>query len=82
MPILFADDSNLFLNGDSLKDIAQKINSELAEWLKVNKLTLNVDKTVCMVITNRHKENEVNIKLEGRLINRVTKTKFLGAIKW
>ena len=83
MPILFADDSNLFLNGNSLKNIEQKINSELAEiaeWLKVNKLTLNVDKTVCMVFTNRHKENEVNIKLEGRLINRVTKTKFLGVI--
>ena len=61
----------------------KKINSELAEiaeWLKVNKLTLNVDKTVCMVFTNRHKENEVKIKLEGRLMNRVTKTKFLGVI--
>ena len=68
---------------ESLKDFEQKINSdlaEIAEWLKVNKLTLNVDKTVCMVFTNRHKENEVNIKLEGRLINRVTKTKFLGVI--
>ena len=83
MPISFADDSNLFLNGKSLKDIEQKINSELAEiagWLKVNKLTLNVDKTVCMVFTTRHKEYEVNIKFEGKLINRVTKTKFLGVI--
>ena len=33
-----------------------------------------------MVFTNRHKENEENNKLEGRLINRVTKTKFLGVI--
>ena len=81
MPILFADDSNLILNGNSLKDIEQKINSELAEIAerpKVNKLTLNVDKTVCMVFSNRHKENEVSIKLDGRLINRVTKTKFTG----
>ena len=38
MPILFANDSNLFLNGNSLKDIEKKINSELAEiaeWLKL-----------------------------------------------
>ena len=33
-----------------------------------------------MVFTNRHKENEVNIKLQGRLIKRVTKTKFSGVI--
>ena len=31
-----------------------------------------------MVFTHRRKENEVGIKLEGRLINRVTKTKCLG----
>ena len=76
MPILFADDSKLFLNGNNLKDIEQKGNSELAEiaeWLKMNKLTLNVDKTICMVFTNRHKENEVSIKLEGRLIEWLNK---------
>ena len=33
-----------------------------------------------MVFINRHKDNEVNIKLESRLIDRVTKTKFLGVI--
>ena len=83
MPMLFADDSNLFLNGNSLKDIEQKIKSELAEiaeWLKLNKLTLNVDKTLCMVFINRHIENEVGIKLDGRLINRVTETQFLGVM--
>ena len=49
MPIFFADDSNLFQNGKDPEDIEMKINSdlaEIAEWLKVNKLTLNINKTV------------------------------------
>ena len=45
MPILFADDTNLFINGDNLLGIAQVLNTELENislWLKVNKLSLNV----------------------------------------
>ena len=48
MPIFFADDSNLFLNGTDPTDLETKLNNELAqiaEWLKVNKLALNIDKT-------------------------------------
>ena len=71
MPIFFVDDSTLFQNGKNLEDIEMKINSELkeiAEWLKGNKLTLNINKT------------NISIKLEGKLITRVSETKFLGVI--
>ena len=47
MPIFFADDSNLFLNGKNLDEIELKLNNELdqiVKWLKINKLTLNVKK--------------------------------------
>ena len=47
MPIFFADDSNLFLNGKNLGEIELKLNNELdqiVKWLKINKLTLNVKK--------------------------------------
>ena len=53
MPILFADDSNLFLNGRDPADIEAKLNNELAqiaEWLKVNKLALNIDKNSMHVV--------------------------------
>ena len=46
MPILFADDTNLFINGDDLLGIAQILNTELeniSHWLKVNELSLNVN---------------------------------------
>ena len=83
MPIFFADDSNLFQNGKNLEDIEMKINSELteiAEWLKVNKLTLNINKTLCMLFSKKHNHADISIKLEDKLINRVSETKFLGVI--
>jgi hypothetical protein len=45
---LFADDSNLFCCDRSLIDIESKINNQLNfvnEWLSINKLSLNVDKS-------------------------------------
>ena len=43
LPILFADDRNLFLSGKNLDDMQKLINEELTEialWLKANKLSL------------------------------------------
>ena len=54
MPILFADDSNLSQDGKSLNEMESILNkklNEIVKWLKVNKLTLNVDKTQCMLFT-------------------------------
>ena len=79
----FADDSNLFQSGKDPEDIEMIINSdlaEIAEWLKVNKLTLNINKTICMIFSKRHNHADVSIKLEGKLITRVSQTKFLGVI--
>ena len=67
----------------NLEDIEMKINSELteiAEWLKVNKLTLNINKTLCMLYSKKHNPADISIKLEGKLINRMSETKFLGVI--
>ena len=49
MPILFADDTNLFATGYNLNDIVSEINKEIANiyaWVKANKLSLNIDKTI------------------------------------
>ena len=48
MPLLFADDTNLFASGTDLKSLQACVNKDLsaiAEWLKANKLSLNVKKT-------------------------------------
>ena len=49
MPFLFADDTHFFTSGDDLDDMYDTANHELnniAEWLKVNKLSLNVKKHI------------------------------------
>ena len=53
-PILFADDTNLFINDSNLIDLQTEINNELLEistWLKINKLSLYVRKTHHMIFT-------------------------------
>ena len=44
---LFADDTNIYYESNSLRDIEQTINKELQKlylWLNVNRLSLNIDK--------------------------------------
>ena len=56
-PFLFADDTNLFKSGSNVNEIKCEIESELAnisEWLKVNKLSLNIQKTKFMIFANRN----------------------------
>ena len=59
-PILFADDTNIFVNGKSLTDIANTLNNELSKlvmWLNVNKLSLNIDKTHFMIFKKSRKRS-------------------------
>ena len=49
MPILFADDTNLFCTGKNFGDIVNEINMEIDKiysWVKANKLSLNVEKLI------------------------------------
>ena len=48
VPLLYADDTNLFYRGKDIDTLVRGINFELGNistWLKVNKLSLNVKKT-------------------------------------
>ena len=84
MPILFADDSNLFINGTDVRKIELELNEELrniASWLRINELSLNVNKTQYMVFTRKlNKIEDIVLRVEGQTIERVTQTKFLGVI--
>ena len=83
-PILFADDTNLFLSGKNLDDMQTLLNEELTEidlWLKANKLSLNIKKTHYMLFKNRGAtEKDICLKIENEPITQVKKTKFLGVI--
>ena len=84
MPILFADDTNLFCNGPNPGELIEKINEELKpiyKWVNVCKLSLNIEKTNFMLFTPRNfsclKETVV---INNRPIKEVCHIKFLGVI--
>ena len=85
MSIFFADDSNLFLNGKDIMKLEKELNEILAnisEWLKVNKLSLNVKKTHYMIFSNKKVKERpsIDLKIDGETLSEVKKTKFLGVV--
>ena len=52
MPVLFADGTNLFRGGKNINDIHDEISHDLdsmSEWLKSNKLSLNIKKKIILL---------------------------------
>ena len=61
--ILYAGDTCIYLSGKELHCLIKLMNTELrlmSEWLKSNKLTLNISKTFYMVF-HRAEENVLRI---------------------
>ena len=84
-PLIFADDTNVFVTGKDLNHMVYIINKELnklTEWMNVNKLSLNVTKTNFMIFRSKHRKAGFsnNIKINVTDIDRVESTKYLGYI--
>ena len=81
-PILFADDTNLFINGKYIFVLQDVLNKELAnisEWLKVNKLSLNINKTQFMVFSRRKiTPPKIDIKIDNQSVMETDLSKFLA----
>ena len=83
--ILFANNTSIFLEGTEYSKVIKELNRELirvSDWLKSNKLILNVKKTRYMVLhRSRIKLNRrVTIIIDSRNIELVQTFKFLGII--
>ena len=79
--ILFADDSNIFLSHRNPEQLTQILNNELksvANWIKANKLSLNLDKTSYMLFSNKVATLPNCIIFDGTVIQRARSTKFWG----
>ena len=80
--VQFADNTTLYTNGKTIRLLECEINHDLetiSDWFKANKLTLNVNKTVCMIFPpNKNSVNNINIKILEQEIPICSKTKFLG----
>ena len=82
--VLFADDTTVYVQDDSIDGVIHILNSELAkvaEWLDSNKLTLNVNKTQMLTMSRKKNLNtQGDVILHNEAIQRVTKAKFWGVI--
>ena len=81
--LLFADDTNVFIQGDQLDDIANKMNLELKKlvaWLNAKKLSLNIDKTQYVIFrtSNRKLIKPTKLQINDSAIKQVSSTTFLG----
>ena len=84
-PILFADDTNLFVKSKNLNIWSSEINENLDKvygWCNNNKLTLNVDKTNIILIKNHQNNFQLReeIKMNGKPLQLVNELRFLGVI--
>ena len=85
--ILFADDTNLFVEGNSIEEVTCKVNDVLGKiklYLEANYLHINVSKSKFIHFKtprqNKRDEFDVDIRFGATPLQRVNSIKFLGVI--
>ena len=81
----FADDATILQSGKSLEGLAKKLNQDLkslSQWLKANKLSLNVKKTKLIIFRRKAADIDYGIKfkLDGKRLTPVNTVKYLGIL--
>ncbi|KAL0829802.1 hypothetical protein ABMA28_003285 [Loxostege sticticalis] len=80
--ILFADDTTLIIKCKKKEELANIANlnlKKIVEWLELNNLNLNVNKTKCIKFKAKfNDEYKFDIKCNDNNVQSVSSTKFLG----
>ena len=79
--ILFADDSNLFFSHPDPNFLLETVNDELkhvTQWIRANKLSLNLQKTKVMLFSNSLDSLPGDVVFDNTSLEEVTHIKFLG----
>ena len=82
---LFADDTHIYFESTSLKDIEVTVNKELknvSNWLLVNRLSLNIDKTNFVIFHpyNKPLKEKITLKFHKKAIAETKFVKYLGVL--
>ena len=73
--ILFADDTNVIISDKSSNNLKYKLQcDDIFIWSKLNKLTINKDKTHCISFKN---DIIYNISIDNTLLSHITSKKCL-----
>ena len=82
----YADDTAIYVSGNSVAEVQNKLQSDLDNielWLRANKLTLNVKKTKCMLITQYFKgDTDFSLVMQNEALEQVSVFKYLGGLNW
>ena len=79
--ILFADDTTLYNTHRNLIYLKWTIEEDLKKlvsWFKANKLTMNIEKTVCMLFQKPGKHDQIYLNIDKVTLQNQKETKFLG----
>ena len=84
-PIIYADDTNIFIQGKHINQLILEMNEELVKlniWFQSNKLSLNIKKTHYIVFhRSRRKYHKIEyIIINNNVIEERKNTTFLGVI--
>ena len=82
---LFADDTNIYYEADTLDNLELTINKELKKlhtWLIVNRLSLNIEKTNFVVFHpfNKPITQKITLKIQKKAIFEKDHVKYLGIL--
>ena len=81
--ILFADDTTLFKEHECLKTLILHLSKDLENvvtWLKLNHLTLNIDKTKFLIFTHKELPSGINLRINDKILPISHSVEFLGII--
>ena len=81
----FADDTNLIIKGKSPKKLQKQLNLDLrslCNWLKANKISLNVSKTELLIFRHPNKKIDFDfrLKIDGKRLISNKYVKYLGVL--
>ena len=87
-PVMFADDTNLFISGINVDDLFSDMNCKLNKiflWFKTNKLSINLTKTKYSLFHPASKKRFLRepipfLNMDNIFIERENVTKFLGVL--
>ena len=78
---MFADDTTLYKKHSNLNYLMWCMSEELKrlmDWFAANKLTLNLNKSVCMLFHEKGLKKSFTLKIGHIILPTVNCTKFLG----